>query len=118
MKSMICTFITALFLTVGTANAQTDKTPPAAPVLDSVLVKDYVGKFDAGIGTITITWDKSKLNCEVEGKGSAEIIASSTPDVLTIVGYNGTISFIRDDQKKVNKVIIEVQGQTFEGVRF
>ncbi len=40
------------------------------------------------------------------------------PDVLTIVGYGGTISFIRDEQKKVNKVIIEVQGQTFEGTRF
>ncbi len=119
MKSLLCTFIIALFLTVGTASAQTDKTPaPAAPTLDSVLVKDYVGKFDAGIGTITITWEKSKLNCELEGKGSAEIIATTTPDVLAIVGYGGTISFLRDDQKKVNKVIIEVQGQTFEGVRF
>ncbi len=116
MKSLLCSFIVALFFITGTATAQSENTP--APTLDSVIVKDYVGKFDAGIGTITITWDKSKLNCELEGKGSAEIIASTTPDVLTIVGYGGTISFIRDQQKKVNKVVIEVQGQTFEGVRF
>ena len=118
MKSLLCTFIVALFLTVGAASAQTDKTPVAAPTLDSVVVKDYLGKFDAGIGTITITWEKSKLNCELEGKGSAEIIATPTADVLSIAGYGGTISFIRDEQKKVNKVLIEVQGQTFEGVRF
>jgi hypothetical protein len=120
MKSLLCTVIAALFLTVGTASAQTDKTtaPATPPALDSVIVKDYLGKYDAGIGTITITWEKSKLNCELEGKGSAEIIATTTPDVLTIVGYGGTISFLRDDQKKVNKVLIEVQGQTFEGVRF
>lgn len=118
MKSLLCTFIVALFLTVGTANAQTDKTPPAAPALDSVAVKEYLGKYDAGVGTITITWEQSKLNCSLEGKGSAEIIATTTPDVLTIVGYGGTISFLRDEQKKVNKVLIEVQGQAFEGVRF
>ncbi|MBL0201654.1 MAG: hypothetical protein IPP81_16365 [Chitinophagaceae bacterium] len=118
MKSLLCTFMVALFLTVGTASAQTDKTPAPAPMLDSVAVKDYIGKYDAGIGTITITWENSKLNCELEGKGSAEIIATTTPDVLTIVGYGGTISFLRDEQKKVNKVLIEVQGQTFEGVRF
>ena len=87
-------------------------------MLDSVAVKDYIGKYDAGIGTITITWENSKLNCELEGKGSAEIIATTTPDILSIVGYGGTISFLRDEQKKVNKVVIEVQGQTFEGVRF
>ncbi len=118
MRSLLCTFIVVLFLTVGSASAQTDKTPTSAPTLDSVIVKDYLGKFDAGVGAITITWDKGKLNCELEGKGSAEIIASTMPDVLTIVGYGGTISFIRDEQKKVNKVIIEVQGQTFEGTRF
>jgi hypothetical protein len=117
MKSLFCTFLAALFLTVGTASAQTDKVPAAVPALDSVVVKDYLGKYDAGIGTITITWDKNKLNCELEGKGSAEIMATTTPDVLTIVGYGGTISFIRDEKKKVNKVIIEVQGQTFEGER-
>ncbi|MBK9485017.1 MAG: hypothetical protein IPO01_07320 [Chitinophagaceae bacterium] len=117
MKSLLCTFMVALFLTAATASAQTDKTPAPAPTLDSAVVKDYLGKFDAGIGTITITWDNNKLNCELEGKGSAEIIATTTPDVLTIVGYGGTISFLRDEQKKVNKVLIEVQGQAIEGVR-
>ena len=117
MKFLLCTFITALFLTTGTVSAQTDKTPPAAIVLDSVTVKDYVGKYDAGVGAVTVTWEQNKLNCALEGKGSAEIIPTTTPDVLSIVGYGGTVSFVRDDQKKVNKVIIEVQGQTFEGVK-
>ncbi|MBK8787932.1 MAG: hypothetical protein IPN43_15905 [Chitinophagaceae bacterium] len=44
------------FLTAASASAQTDKTPAPAPTLDSAVVKDYLGKFDAGIGTITITW--------------------------------------------------------------
>jgi hypothetical protein len=117
MKKILCTIITALLLTTGSAIAQTDKAPAAVPVLDSITVKDFLGKYDASLGAITVTWEQNKLNCSLEGRGSAEIIPTTTPDVLTIVGYNGTISFLRDEQKKVNRVIIEVQGQTFEGVK-
>lgn len=118
MKSLLRTIITALFLTAGTVNAQTDKIPPTAIVLDSVTVKDYLGKYDAGVGTVTVTWEANKLNCSLEGKGSAEIIPTTTPDVLTIVGYGGTVTFLRDEQKKVTRVLLEVQGQTIEGIKF
>lgn len=118
MKSLLCTFIAALFLTVGTVSAQTEKTPPATPPLDSVTVKDFLGKYDASLGAITVTWEQNKLNCSLEGKGSAEIIPTTTPDVLTIVGYGGTVTFLRDEQKKVTRVLLEVQGQTIEGIKF
>jgi hypothetical protein len=118
MKSLLCTFIAALFLTVGTASAQTEKTPAPTPTLDSITVKEFLGKYDASMGAITVTWEQNKLNCSLEGKGSAEIIPTTTPDVLTIVGYGGTVTFLRDEQKKVTRILLEVQGQAIEGVKF
>lgn len=117
MKSLLCTFIAVLFLTVGTVSAQTEKTPPAATALDSIIVKEYLGKYDASLGAITVTWEQNKLNCSLEGKGSAEIIPTTIPDVLTIVGYSGTVTFLRNEQKKVTGVLLEVQGQTIEGIK-
>jgi len=118
MRSLLCTFITIMFLSVGTASAQNEKTAPAAQTLDSVTVKEFIGKYDAGeIGTNEVTWEQNKLNCSLEGKGSADLEPTTTPDVLTIVGYGGTATFVRNDQKKVTKVLLEVQGQVFEGMK-
>jgi hypothetical protein len=69
------------------------------------------------MGTITVTWDQNKLNCSLEGRGSAEIIATTIADVFTIVGFNGTATFLRNEQKKVTGVLLEVQGQSIEGVK-
>jgi hypothetical protein len=118
MKLLLYTFVAVLFLTVGTASAQTEKKPTAAPALDSVLIKEYSGKYDvASLGMIIITWEQDKLTSTLEGKGSAELKPTTTPDVLTIVGYGGTITFVRDEKKKVIKAILDVQGQEFEGVK-
>lgn len=117
MRSLFCTFIVALFLTMGTASAQTEKSA-ATSSLDSVKVQEYLGKYDAGdIGTIVVTWEDNKLISSLEGKGSSELTLTTIPDVLTIVSFAGTATFIRNEQKKIIKVLLEVQGQVLEGVK-
>ena len=119
MKSLFCTFIVGLFLALGTATAQAPATPPpATPALDSVAAKDLLGKYDTGgMGNIVVSWEQGKVVGALEGQGSAELKPTATPDVLSIVGFEGTATFIRDEQKKVIKVKLEVQGQVIEGAK-
>jgi len=120
MKSLFCTLIVGFFLALGSASAQTSTTPapPPVPALDSLSAKDFFGKYDTGgMGLIVVAWEQGKVVGSLEGQGSAELKPSSTPDVLTIAGYDGTATFIRDEQKKVIKVKLEVQGQVIEGAK-
>ncbi len=118
MRSLFCTFVIALFLTMGTASAQTEKSPPVSSTLDSVTVNEFLGKYDAGdIGIIVVTWEQNKLNSTLEGKGSSELTLTTTPDIFSIVSYSGIATFIRNEQKKIIRVLLEVQGQIFEGTK-
>ncbi|WP_421795790.1 hypothetical protein [Haliscomenobacter sp.] len=118
MKSLLCTFILGLFLALGTATAQAPATPPPTPALDSLGAKDFLGKYDTGgMGNIVVSWEQGKVIGALEGQGSAELKPTATPDVLSIVGFEGTATFIRDEQKKVIKVKLEVQGQVIEGAK-
>jgi hypothetical protein len=86
--------------------------------LDSLGAKDLLGKYDTGgMGNIIVSWEQGKVIGALEGQGSAELKPTATPDVLTIVGFEGTATFIRDEQKKVIKVKLEVQGQVIEGAK-
>lgn len=117
MKKILFTLL-AIFSLIGTSRAQTEKAPAALPVLDSALIKEYSGKYDAGnLGIINISWEQDKLISSLEGKASAELKPTAIPDVLTIVGY-GTLTFVRDDKKKVIKAVLDVQGQEFEGIKY
>lgn len=117
MKSLLCTLIVGMFLALGTASAQAPTTSaPATPALDSLSAKDLLGKYDTGgMGTIIVSWEQGKVIGALEGQGSAELKPTATPDVLSIIGFEGTATFIRDEQKKVIKVKLEVQGQVIEG---
>lgn len=116
MKSLFCTFIFGLFLALGTATAQAPATP--TPALDSLSAKDFFGKYDTGgMGNIVVSWAQGKVIGALEGQGSAELKPTATPDVLSIVGFEGTATFIRDEQKKVIKVKMEVQGQVIEAAK-
>jgi hypothetical protein len=117
MKSLFCTFIVGLFLALGTANAQAPA-PPPTPALDSLGAKDFFGKYDTGgMGNIVVSWSQGKVIGAMEGQGSAELKPTATPDVLSIVGFEGTATFIRDEQKKVIKVKMEVQGRVIEAAK-
>lgn len=118
MKSLLCTLVVGFFLALGSASAQTSTTPPPTPALDSLGAKDFFGKYDTGgMGLIVVSWEQGKVVGSLEGQGSAELKPTGKPDVLSISGYEGTATFIRDEQKKVIKVKLEVQGQLIEGAK-
>ena len=119
MKSFFCMLIVGLFLAMGTASAQATATaPPPTPALDSLSAKDYFGKYDTGgMGLLTVAWQQGKVVGTLEGQGTAELKPTATVDVLTILGYDGTATFIRDEQKKVIKIKLDVQGQIIEGAK-
>jgi hypothetical protein len=113
MKSLLCTLVLGLFVALGSASAQT-----TAPALDSTTVKEFLGKYDTGgMGHIIVSWEQNKMIGTLEGQGSAPLVPTSTVDVFSIEGYDGTATFTRDADKKVIKVTLSVQGQTIEAAK-
>jgi hypothetical protein len=101
--------------TAVTATSTATVTTLKATELDTVLVKPYLGKYKSDMGSIKVWIENGQLLGELEGQGSGELRLTDKSDVLTIVGMDGDVTFIRDDEKKVIKVKINAQGAVIEG---
>jgi hypothetical protein len=116
MKKIVFSFLFT-FALIG-AYAQT-----AATALDSTVYKEYVGKYvfkDAMIQSVIVNFKDGKLTGDSE-QGSAELlpinVTSKTNEIFEVAGFDGTNQFIRDDNGKVVKIILKVQGTTMEGTK-
>ena len=93
--------------------------PVAAVRADSTLWKDYVGKYkgvEGSFDSFIVTIENGKLMGEATGQGKGELVADQKQtDVFNVPGYDATVTFVRDDAKKVIKYKLAVQGQEFEG---
>jgi hypothetical protein len=123
-KIFVSTILCLVFLSIETkaqtavsATATATMTTPAATVLDTTLVNQYLGKYKSDMGNIKVWIEKGQLLGELEGQESAELRLTEKADVLTIVGMDGDVTFIRNEEKKVIKVKINAQGATIEGER-
>jgi hypothetical protein len=123
-KIFVSTILSLVFLSVETkaqtavsATATATMTTPAATILDTMLVKPYVGKYKSDMGSIKVWIENGQLLGELEGQGSGELRLTEKADVFTIVGMDGDVTFIRNEEKKVIKVKINAQGATIEGER-
>jgi hypothetical protein len=121
-KILFSTFLSLVFLSIETkaqtavtATSTATVTTPTATVLDTAIVKPYIGKYKSEMGSIKVWIENGQLLGELEGQGSGELRLTDKADVLTIVGMDGDVTFIRDDEKKVIKVKINAQGATIEG---
>jgi hypothetical protein len=121
-KILFSIFLSLVFLSIETkaqtavtATSTATVTMPTVTVLDTVLVKPYLGKYKSEMGSIKVWIENGQLLGELEGQGSGELRLTDKADVLTIVGMDGDVTFIRDDEKKVIKVKINAQGATIEG---
>jgi hypothetical protein len=113
-------FLSLIFLSIKTkaqtaVTATSTATIASATVLDTMLVKPYLGKYKSDMGSIKVWIENGQLLGELEGQGSGELRLTDKSDVFTIVGMDGDVTFIRDDEKKVIKVKINAQGATIEG---
>jgi hypothetical protein len=121
-KILFSIFLSFVFLSIETkaqtavtATSTATVTMPVATVFDTVLVKPYLGKYKSEMGSIKVWIDNGQLLGELEGQGSSELRLTDKADVLTIVGMDGDVTFIRNDEKKVVKVKINAQGAIIEG---
>ncbi|CAH0994121.1 hypothetical protein EMA8858_00228 [Emticicia aquatica] len=117
MKKTIFFFLLGIFALNLTVLAQTAATP--APIaVDTVALKELVGKYkvkDAPIEELIITIANGKLMGEAVGQGSAELAPTPQIDIFEVVGYGGTVEFVRNETKAVVKVKLTIQGSTMEG---
>ncbi len=119
-KIFVSAIFSLVFLSIETkaqtavsATATATVTIPAA--LDTMLVKPYLGKYKSDMGSIKVWIENGQFLGELEGQGSGELRLTEKADVFTIVGMDGDVTFIRNEEKKVIKVKINAQGATIEG---
>lgn len=92
---------------------------PTAAAIDTTLYKDYVGQYamkDAPFQTVVVTIESGKLMGEAVDQGKGELVPDEkTADQFSVPNYEALVVFNRDADKKVKKMRLTVQGQTFEG---
>lgn len=96
---------------MGTKEA--DAMASAAPAIG-----DYVGKYkmeNLPFEYIVLTEKDSQLHIEAGDREGMLTAVASQKDTFD-AGGQATIKFVRNDQMKVSKIVVEAQGQVFEGV--
>ncbi|MPR33488.1 hypothetical protein [Salmonirosea aquatica] len=83
----------------------------------SVALTDYVGKYkmeNLPFEFIVLSMKDNQLYITA---GDNEGTLTAMPNQMDAfdAGGQATIKFTRDDQKKINKIVVEAQGQVFEG---
>ena len=115
MKKIFLLLSISLFALNFEVSAQT--TTATVPV-DTLVYKEYVGRYkvkDAPIEDLIVTLQNGKLMGEAVGQGSAQLLATNETDIFDVVGYDGKLVFIRNENRVVTKLKLSVQGQTMEG---
>lgn len=94
------------------------QTSPTTTTVDTLAYKEYVGKYKVKEGPIEdliVTIQNGKLMGEAVGQGSAQLLATKDPDIFDVVGYDGKLEFIRNENRAVIKLKLSVQGTSMEG---
>jgi hypothetical protein len=120
MKKLFFTVIIAFVAFTFTASAET-----IAPqitmesVSDTVKLKEYAGKYKfVGLPFeyMEITLKEGVLNVEAGDQGGPMTQDKEVPEKFDVAG-EALFKFVRNDEKKVVKVVVEYQGMTLEGTK-
>jgi hypothetical protein len=115
-KVLFITFLSFGCFTIETqAQTAVAEKPVAVVAVDTMVLKAYVGVYKSEMGAIKVWIEESKLFGELEGQGKGELRLTDKEDVLTVEGMEASVSFIRNDDKKIVKLKINAQGQVIEG---
>jgi hypothetical protein len=93
------------------------QTIPTTASIDTVAAKSYVGKYKVKEGPfeeLIVSIQGGKLYGEAVGQGSAVLAATKEADIFEVVGYDGKIEFVRNDQKVIIKAKLTIQGNIIE----
>jgi hypothetical protein len=115
MKKLSLLLILSIFAFSFEVSAQTASIP-AAPI-DTVAAKAYVGKYKVKEGPfedLIISIKNGKLFGEAVGQGSAVLESTKEANIFDVIGYDGTIEFVKNDSKIVIKAKLTMQGNVIE----
>lgn len=113
---LTCLFLSAMALSYS-ASAQ-DAAPAAATTSDTTALREYAGKFKfegLPFEYIYFTLKDGVLSIQAGDQGGPMTQDKTTPEKFEAAEGQAKITFVRDDNKKVNKVSIEYQGMVLEG---
>lgn len=116
MKKIALFVIFGIFACSFETFAQSTSTTPVAAI-DTVAAKAYVGKYKVKEGPfeeLIVSIQNGKLFGEAVGQGSAELAPTKEVEIFDVLGYGGTVEFIRDEKKNVVKVKLSIQGSVIE----
>jgi hypothetical protein len=114
MKKLSLLLILGIFAFSFEISAQTTSNTAA---IDTVAAKTYVGKYKIKEGPfeeLIVSIQGGKLFGEAVGQGSAVLASTNEADVFEVVGYDGKIEFVRNDQKVIIKAKLTIQGNIIE----
>ena len=110
-------FLFALMAFVFTASKA------ASPAIQKKLPVDsleqYTGKFKFASGPISeaeVTLESGDLKI-LTSQGNATMKKTEEADVFTLVEYDGKATFVRNADKKITGIKIEVMGMVLEGTK-
>lgn len=86
-------------------------------VTDTVAAKAYIGKYKVKEGPfeeLIISIQNGKLFGEAVGQGSAVLAPTKDTNIFDVIGYDGTIEFVKNDSKIVVKAKLTLQGNVIE----
>ena len=109
--------LSASALTFG-VSAQTMTSPTVVAVVDTLMLKEYVGKYklkDAPIEDLIVRIQDGKLMGEAVGQGTAQLSPTKDADIYDVIGYDGKVEFIRNESKIIVRLKLSVQGAVMEG---
>jgi hypothetical protein len=120
MKKLFFTAIIAFVAFTFTASAAT-MIPQIAmeSVSDTIKLKEYAGKYKfVGLPFeyMEITLKEGVLNVEAGDQGGPMTQDKEVPEKFDVAG-EALFKFVRNEEKKVVKVVVEYQGMTLEGTR-
>ena len=115
MKKLSLLLMLGIFAFSFEISAQT--TPTTAVATDTVAVKVYVGNYKVKEGPfeeLIISIQNGKLFGEAVGQGSAVLAPTKEANIFDVIGYDGTIEFVKNDSKIVIKAKLTMQGNVIE----
>lgn len=118
MKKLLFLLSMGMFAFTFEVAAQTTPTTTTVASVDTLVLKEYVGKYklkDAPIEDLIVTLQGGKLMGEAVGQGSAQLAPTTQADIYDVVGYDGKVEFIRNESKVVIKIKLSLQGNSMEG---
>jgi hypothetical protein len=114
MKKIIGLFAFTLLCNIGFAQTQTDSIK-----VDAAVLQQYAGtyKFTENFQQVVVEFKNGDLYAEVDQYGQNRIIAQKDGSFKSTSSYGTVYTFLRNAEKNVKGVKLELMGQSIEGVK-